>query len=148
MSDLSTQPAIPQRTVIASDMIPPPLGRYIRYWYTYRTAVAVLIALVLTGSMYWLYGQQLTCDAHETGCFANVSVHPEDRFANQYDRASRSTGCLSASTAPACGRSANTRCRAIAMRTPCSTWKKKGPRGPLPTPDYRHRRDPQKPVPE
>ena len=66
-------------------MIPPPLGRYIRYWYTYRTAVAVLIALVLTGSMYWLYGQQLTCDAHETGCFANVSVHPEDRFANQYD---------------------------------------------------------------
>src|SRR5207247_9128265 len=85
MSDLSTQPAIPQRTVIASDMIPPPLGRYIRYWYMYRTAVAVLIALVLTGSMYWLYGQQLTCDAHETGCFANVSVHSEDRFANQYD---------------------------------------------------------------
>ena len=29
--------------------------------------------------------QQLTCDAHKTGCFANVSVHPEDRFANQYD---------------------------------------------------------------
>ena len=66
-------------------MIPPPLSRYIRYWYTYRTAVAVLIALVLSGSMYWLYTQQLTCDAHATGCLVNISVHPEDRFANQYD---------------------------------------------------------------
>jgi adenylate cyclase len=66
-------------------MIPRQLGRYIRYWYTYRTAVAVLIALVLTGVMFWLYTQQLTCDAHQDGCVANVSVHPEDRFAAQYD---------------------------------------------------------------
>ena len=66
-------------------MIAAPLGRYIRYWYTYRTAVAVLIAVVLTGVMYWLYTQQLTCDAHQDGCVANVSVHPEDRFAIQYD---------------------------------------------------------------
>ena len=56
------------------------MGRYIRYWYTYRTAVAVLIALVLTGVMYWLYTQQLTCDAHGGGCVANISVHPEDRL--------------------------------------------------------------------
>ena len=62
-------------------MIPRQLGRYIRYWYTYRTAVAVLIALILTGAMFWLYTQQLTCDAHQDGCVANVSVHPEDRFA-------------------------------------------------------------------
>ena len=61
------------------------MGRYIRYWYTYRTAVAVVIALVLTGAMFWLYTQQLTCDAHESGCLVNVSVHPEDRFAAQYD---------------------------------------------------------------
>jgi adenylate cyclase len=66
-------------------MIAALLGRYIRYWYTYRTAVAVLIALVLTAGMYSLYTQQLTCDAHAAGCVANISVHPEDRFANQYD---------------------------------------------------------------
>src|SRR5713226_6938750 len=66
-------------------MIPPPLPRYLRYWYTYRTAVAVLIALVLTAVMYWLYTQQLTCDARQDGCVANISVHPEDRFATQYD---------------------------------------------------------------
>ncbi|TMF72934.1 MAG: CHASE2 domain-containing protein, partial [Chloroflexi bacterium] len=76
---------MPQSTAISRYMIPPPLSRYIRYWYTYRTAVAVLIALVLSGSMYWLYTQQLTCDAHATGCLVNISVHPEDRFANQYD---------------------------------------------------------------
>ena len=61
------------------------MGRYIRYWYTYRVTVALLIAVVLSGSMFWLYTQQLTCDAHAAGCLVNVSVHPEDRFANQYD---------------------------------------------------------------
>ena len=61
-------------------MIRSPVGRYIRYWYTYRTFVAVLIALVLSGSMYWLYTQQLVCDAHLSGCLVRVSVHPEDRF--------------------------------------------------------------------
>jgi len=66
-------------------MIAAPLSRYIRYWYTYRTAVAVLIALFLTGAMFWLYTQQLACDSHGQGCIANLSVHPEDRFANQYD---------------------------------------------------------------
>jgi adenylate cyclase len=66
-------------------MIAAPLGRYIRYWYTYRIAVAVVIALVLSGLMFWLYTQQLTCDAHAQGCLVNLSVHPEDRFAAQYD---------------------------------------------------------------
>lgn len=69
-------------------MIRPQLGRisrYVRYWYTYRIAVAIVIALVLTAGMYWLHAQQLTCDAHGDGCVANVSVHPEDRFAGQYD---------------------------------------------------------------
>ena len=56
------------------------MGRYIRYWYTYRTAVAVLLALVLTGAMFWLYTQQVTCDARGEGCAVNVSVHPEDRL--------------------------------------------------------------------
>lgn len=64
-------------------MIAAPLGRYIRYWYTYRTAVAVVIALVLTGVMFFLYTQQLACDAHEDSCAVNLSVHPEDRFAAQ-----------------------------------------------------------------
>lgn len=56
-----------------------------RYWYTYRIAVAVVIASVLTAGMYWLYTQQLTCDVDPNGCVVNVSVHPEDRFAGQYD---------------------------------------------------------------
>src|ERR1051326_8660669 len=84
MSDLSTQPAMPQMTVTGF-MIAALLGRYIRYWYTYRIAVALVIALALSGSMFWLYTQQLTCDAHAPGCLVNVSVHPEDRFYNQYD---------------------------------------------------------------
>jgi adenylate cyclase len=66
-------------------MIAATLGRYVRYWYTYRTAVAVLMSLVLTGAMFWLYAQQLTCDARAAACYVNVSVHPEDRFAPQYD---------------------------------------------------------------
>jgi adenylate cyclase len=84
ISDLSTQPAMPQTTLM-SFMIAALLGRYIRYWYTYRIAVAILIALVLSGGMFWLYTQQLTCDAFAEGCVANLSVHPEDRFAAQYD---------------------------------------------------------------
>jgi adenylate cyclase len=70
------------------------LGRYIRYWYTYRIAVAVLIALVLSGGMFWLYTQQLTCDVHASGCLVNVSVHPEDRFAAQYDPGKPNDGVL------------------------------------------------------
>ena len=67
-------------------MIRAKLGRNIRYWYTYRTVVAVVMALVFSGAIYWLYAQQVTCDAHAAGCYANVSVHPEDRlFANQTD---------------------------------------------------------------
>ncbi len=66
-------------------MIPPPVGRYIRYWYTYRTVVAVLIALVLSGSIFWLYTQQVACDSRSGSCLVNISVHPEDRFAPASD---------------------------------------------------------------
>ncbi|HSP08459.1 MAG TPA: adenylate/guanylate cyclase domain-containing protein [Candidatus Dormibacteraeota bacterium] len=67
-------------------MIPPPVGRYIRYWYTYRTVVAVVLALVLSGAIYWLYVQQANCDAGTSGCLVKIAVHPEDRlFANQTD---------------------------------------------------------------
>jgi adenylate cyclase len=59
------------------------LGRYIRYWYTYRTVVAVLMALVLSGVMYWLYTQQLACDSRVGSCLVDISVHPEDRFGVQ-----------------------------------------------------------------
>ncbi|HEY1455291.1 MAG TPA: CHASE2 domain-containing protein, partial [Candidatus Dormibacteraeota bacterium] len=62
------------------------MGRTVRYWYTYRTAVAVVLALLLSGVIYWLYTQQVVCDEHAAGCVVNVSVHPEDRlFANQDD---------------------------------------------------------------
>jgi adenylate cyclase len=64
-------------------MIRAPVGRYIRYWYTYRTAVAVVIALMLSGAIYWLYTQQVACDTHAAGCVANLSVHPQDRFVDQ-----------------------------------------------------------------
>jgi adenylate cyclase len=47
--------------------------------------VAVVIALALTGAIYWLYTQQVACDEHLSGCAVNLSVHPEDRFAAQYD---------------------------------------------------------------
>jgi adenylate cyclase len=61
-------------------MIGPPLGRYIRYWYTYRTAVAVLMAVVIAILMFGLYTQQVICDAGQGGCLVNVVVHPEDRL--------------------------------------------------------------------
>src|SRR5690348_5112464 len=35
--------------------------------------------------MFWLYTQQLTCDEISPGCYVNISVHPEDRFAGRYD---------------------------------------------------------------
>jgi adenylate cyclase len=59
------------------------VGRYFRYWYTYRTVVAVLLALVLSGVIYWLYTQQLACDTRVGPCVVNVAVHPEDRFGFQ-----------------------------------------------------------------
>ncbi len=61
-------------------MIRAPVGRYIRYWYTYRTAVAVVIAVVLSGVIYALYTQQVACDTHIGSCVINISVHPEDRL--------------------------------------------------------------------
>ncbi len=67
-------------------MIRPPvqnLGRKIRYWYTYRTLVAVLVGLGLSLSMFWLYTQQLACDTKVGSCVVNISVHPEDRFVTQ-----------------------------------------------------------------
>ncbi|HEV2028406.1 MAG TPA: adenylate/guanylate cyclase domain-containing protein [Candidatus Dormibacteraeota bacterium] len=61
-------------------MIRAPVGRYLRYWYTYRTVVAVVIAVVLSGAIYWLYTQHIACDRRVGLCIANISVHPEDRF--------------------------------------------------------------------
>lgn len=59
------------------------MSRYIRYWYTYRATVAVVIALVLTFGMFWLYAQQVACDAGRQGCSVNIAVHPEDRLFSQ-----------------------------------------------------------------
>ncbi len=64
-------------------MIRPRLGRYIRYWYTYRTVVAVLIALVLSGLTFWMYTQQLACDAKPGSCLVYLAGHPEDRLVGQ-----------------------------------------------------------------
>src|SRR2546428_3895942 len=61
-------------------MNPPPLGRYIRYWYTYRAAVAVLIALVVTVLMFGLDVEQIACDANPHSCAISLSVPPEDRL--------------------------------------------------------------------
>jgi adenylate cyclase len=55
------------------------VGRFLRYWYTYRTFVAVLLGIAVSGSMFWLYTQQVIGDAGgQTGL--NISVHPEDRL--------------------------------------------------------------------
>jgi len=59
------------------------VGRYIRYWYTYRNFVAVLLALVMSGVMYWLYTEQLACDAKPGSCLVYLAGHPEDRFVTQ-----------------------------------------------------------------
>ena len=56
------------------------MGRYIRYWYTYRLVVAVMLGLVLTLVTFGLYSQQIACDTHVGTCAVKVSVHPEDRF--------------------------------------------------------------------
>jgi adenylate cyclase len=62
---------------------PPHLGRNIRYWYTYRTVVAVVMSLLLSGAIYWLYTQQVACDTQVGQCVANISVHPQDRLFSQ-----------------------------------------------------------------
>jgi adenylate cyclase len=56
------------------------LRRRIRYWYTYRTAVAVVMAVVLSLLMFGLYTQQVACDAGQQSCTVNIAVHPEDRL--------------------------------------------------------------------
>lgn len=61
-------------------MIAAPLGRNIRYWYTYRTAVAVVMAFVISLLMFGLYTQQVACDQGSPDCRINVVVHPEDRL--------------------------------------------------------------------
>lgn len=72
------RPPMPRNMLRTSG--PRDVGRYIRYWYTYRTFVAVLVALVVSGSTYWLYTQQVACDNRSSDCAVNISVHPEDRF--------------------------------------------------------------------
>ena len=56
------------------------MARRIRYWYTYRTAVAVLMAVVITLLMFGLYTQETPCNNNTTDCHVNVVVHPEDRL--------------------------------------------------------------------
>jgi adenylate cyclase len=60
------------------------LARRIRYWYTYRTAVAVVLAVAMSLLMFGLYTQQLACDAG-SGCYVNIAVHPEDRLFSASD---------------------------------------------------------------
>ena len=56
------------------------LARRIRYWYTYRTAVAIVMAFVISLLMFGLYTQQVTCDTGQGTCVVNLVVHPEDRL--------------------------------------------------------------------
>ena len=55
------------------------MGRFLRYWYTYRTFVAVLLALAISGVMFVLYTWQVAGDSGAQ-VPVNVSVHPEDRL--------------------------------------------------------------------
>ena len=67
-------------------MIPPALGRFIRYWYTYRTVVAVLLGILVSGSMYWLYTQQVACDNQSPDCTIRVSLAPGGPAVLRVDR--------------------------------------------------------------
>ena len=55
------------------------MGRFLRYWYTYRTFVAVLLGISVSGLMYWLYVMQVAGDAGQPVA-VNISVPPEDRI--------------------------------------------------------------------
>jgi adenylate cyclase len=61
-------------------MIPTAVGRTLRYWYTYRTVVAVLLGICVSGAMFWLYTQQVAGDTTGKPQILNISVHPEDRL--------------------------------------------------------------------
>ena len=54
--------------------------RFVRYWYTYRTFVAVLLAIVVSGAMFVLYSWQVAGDANPGSVPLDISVHPEDRL--------------------------------------------------------------------
>ena len=56
------------------------VGRFIRYWYTYRTFVAILLAIVISGVMFQLYTWQIAGDANPGSVPLDISVHPEDRL--------------------------------------------------------------------
>jgi adenylate cyclase len=60
-------------------MIRPPV-RHLRYWYTYRTIVAVLLGVVVSVTMFWLYTQQIAGDTTGQTQILSISVHPEDRL--------------------------------------------------------------------
>ena len=53
--------------------------RFLRFWYTYRTFVAVLMAIAISGAMYQLYEWQVQGDSGQKVPL-NISVHPEDRL--------------------------------------------------------------------
>jgi adenylate cyclase len=44
-----------------------------------------VIALVVTGAIYWLYTQQVACDQYLNSCVVRISFHPEDRLVSKYD---------------------------------------------------------------
>jgi adenylate cyclase len=54
--------------------------RFIRYWYTYRTFVAVLLSIAVSGVLFLLYTWQVAGDANPGSVPLNISVHPEDRL--------------------------------------------------------------------
>jgi adenylate cyclase len=60
---------------------PAAVVRFIRFWYTYRTFVAILLAVAISGVCYWLFVQETYADSHPAQLVpGNVSVHPEDRL--------------------------------------------------------------------
>jgi adenylate cyclase len=54
--------------------------RFLRYWYTYRTFVAVLLAIGISGVLFVLYTWQVAGDAKPGSVPIDISVHPEDRL--------------------------------------------------------------------
>ena len=56
------------------------IRKRLTHWHHYRTAVGVLLGLGIAGAMLLLYQQQQLCDAHDSGCYVNIDLHPEDRL--------------------------------------------------------------------
>src|SRR3989442_14067269 len=71
------RPPMPRNMLRVSG--PRDVGRYIRYWYTYRTFVAGFKALVVRRSEHWRHTQQVAEANPNSDRPVNIAGHPQVR---------------------------------------------------------------------